>query len=58
MKDHRDVPEFKTWRQETLAEFANECYLAFLDEKQANEQLRLDFKDAMKLARVINLKDN
>jgi|APGre2960657404_1045060.scaffolds.fasta_scaffold189774_2 hypothetical protein len=58
MKDQKDLPDFKTWRIDTLAQFAEECYLALVQEKDANEQLRLDFKDAMKLARTINLKDN
>jgi hypothetical protein len=58
MKEQKDLPDFKTWSPDTLAQFAQDCYLALLQEKDANEQLRLDFKDAMKLARTINLKDN
>tara|TARA_R110002126_G_scaffold1903_1_gene11281 strand:+ start:178 stop:360 length:183 start_codon:yes stop_codon:yes gene_type:complete len=58
MKDQKDLPNFKTWSLDTLAQFAQECYLALIQEKDANEQLRLDLKDAMKLARTINLKDN
>jgi hypothetical protein len=58
MKSQKDLPEFKTWNFDTLAQFANDCYLALIQEKEANEQLRMDLKDAMKLARKINLKDN
>lgn len=58
MKNQKDLPNFKTWSFDTLAQFAHDCYLALIQEKDANEQLRLDLKDAMKLARTINLKDN
>ena len=47
-----------TWQLDTLAKFATECYLRLQDEQAANEQLRLDLKDAMKLARIQNMKDN
>ena len=53
-----DSPNLKTWSQENLAGFAAECYARFLAEQQANEQLRNDLKDAMKLARIENMKDN
>jgi hypothetical protein len=58
MKQHRETPDFKTWQHTTLAKFATECYLRLQDEQAANEQLRLDLKDAMKLARIQNMKEN
>jgi len=53
-----DSPNFASWQQETLAKFAAEVYERLVAEQAANEQLRLDLKDAMKLARQQNLKDN
>ena len=47
-----------TIRAINCGEFATECYIRFQDEQAANEQLRLDLKDAMKLARIQNMKDN
>jgi hypothetical protein len=41
-----------------LVKFAHECYAALVAQQQACEQLRLDLKDAMKLARIQNMKDN
>jgi hypothetical protein len=58
MKHHQDTPEFSTWQHDTLAKIATEMYLQLQDEQRANEQLRLDLKDAMKLARIQNMKDN
>jgi len=58
MKHHQDTPEFSTWQHDTLAKFARDCYTRLQDEQRANEQLRLDLKDAMKLARIQNMKDN
>jgi hypothetical protein len=58
MKQHRETPDFKTWQLDTLAKFATECYLRLQDEQAANEQLRLDLKDAMKLAHKQILEDN
>ena len=47
-----------TWQHDNLAKFATDCYIRLQDEQAANEQLRLDLKDAMKLARIQNMKDN
>ena len=58
MTNHRDIPNFATWQHDTLAKFASEVYTRLQDEQAANEQLRLDLKDAMKLARIQNMKDN
>ena len=43
--------DFQTWKLETLAEFADECYAALKAEQEANEHLRRDLRDAMKIIR-------
>jgi hypothetical protein len=53
-----DTPNFKTWSHENLAKFSQDCYTRLLAEQAANKQLRLDLKDAMKLARIQNMKHN
>ena len=58
MKQNIDPPNFERWQKETLVKFATEVYTRLQDEQAANEQLRLDLKDAMKLARIQNMKDN
>ena len=58
MTKQRETPNFATWQHDTLAKFAHEVYIQLQDEQAANEQLRLDLKDAMKLARIENMKDN
>lgn len=58
MKQHRETPNFASWEHDTLAKFATECYLRLQDEQAANEQLRRDLKDSMKLARIQNMKEN
>jgi ribosomal protein S20 len=58
MKQHRETPNFASWEHATLAKFATECYLRLQDEQAANEQLRRDLKDAMKLAHKQILEDN
>jgi len=58
MKNKRETPNFTTWQHDTLAKFAHEVYIRLQDEQAANEQLRMDLKDAMKLARIENMKDN
>ena len=52
-----DTPNFSTWQHDTLAKFAAEVYAKLQAEQAANEQLRLDLKDAMKLLRDA-LKEN
>ena len=52
-----DTPNFSTWQHDTLAKFAAEVYAKLQAEQAANEQLRLDLKDAMKLLRAA-LKEN
>ena len=58
MTEPADTPNFITWQLDTLAKFAAEVYARLQAEQAANEQLRLDLKDAMKLARIENMKDN
>jgi hypothetical protein len=58
MNNKRETPNFATWQYDPLARFATEVYIRLQDEQAANEQLRLDLKDAMKLARIENMKDN
>ena len=58
MTNHKDIPNFATWQHDNLVRFCQDCYAALLAEQAANEQLRIDFKDAMKLTRIQNLKDN
>jgi hypothetical protein len=58
MNNKRETPNFSHWQHDTLAKFATEVYIRLQDEQAANEQLKLDLKDAMKLARIENMKDN
>jgi hypothetical protein len=58
MNNKRETPNFVSWQHDTLAKFATEVYIRLQDEQAANEQLRMDLKDAMKLARIENMKDN
>jgi hypothetical protein len=58
MKKQRETPEFASWEHNTLAKFARDCYIRLQDEQAANEQLRRDVKDAMKLAHKQILEDN
>jgi hypothetical protein len=58
MNNKRETPNFASWQHDTLAKFAHEVYIRLQDEQAANEQLRLDVKDAMKLAHKQILEDN
>jgi hypothetical protein len=58
MTKQRETPNFAAWRHDTLAKFASEVYTRLQEEQAANEQLRMDFKAAMQLARIQNMKDN
>jgi hypothetical protein len=53
-----DQPNFATWERDNLVRFCHDCYAALLAEQAANEQLRLDLKDAMRMARKQILEDN
>ena len=58
MNQLTDSPNFASWQHATLAKFAAEVYDRLLAEQAANQQLRLDLKDAMQLAHKQILKDN
>jgi hypothetical protein len=47
----KDTPNFGAWKLETLADCARQMYIRLQELNDANEQLRLDLKDAMKLVR-------
>lgn len=54
----KEIPNFESWQEHNLWKFAKDAYLRILELEEANEQLRNDFKDAMKIARKQNLGDN
>jgi hypothetical protein len=58
MTPHQETPDFASWQHDPIAKFATECYTRLQDEMAANEQLRINFREAMKLARTQNMKDN
>ena len=58
MTPHQETPDFASWQHDTLVKFATEVLIRLQNEQDANKQIRLDFKDAMKLARTQNMKDN
>ena len=43
-----EKPTFKAWTQENLANLVEELWDQNIQLREANEQLRLDFKDVMK----------
>ena len=45
-------PAFSTWEPTVLAELTHDLWDNNIALREANEQLRLDLKDAMKLARI------
>lgn len=50
-------PDFRTWNPFVLADFAKDAFHQMKNDAGTIEQLRLDLKDAMKLARL-NYKDD
>jgi hypothetical protein len=44
-------PDFQAWQRKTLDKFAKDAFERMNELEQANEQLRQDLKDAMKLLR-------
>ena len=46
-----DKPEFATWQRNNLDKLCGELWDENLRLREANEQLRLDLKDAMSLLR-------
>ena len=53
-----DMPTFTTWSMEDLSRFAADLYIQLIEQKEANEQLRLDNKDLIKLLRETIKGDN
>lgn len=51
MKDGHK-PNFATWEKSLLAALTHDLWDDNIKLREANEQLRLDLKDAMKLARL------
>lgn len=47
MEDDPKFDSIAAWPHETLAKFAQECYMQNKELRDINEQLRLDLKDAM-----------
>ena len=47
----KDAPNFAAWSLENLVKFSQDSYQRMVEQDQALEQLRLDLRDAMKLAR-------
>jgi uncharacterized protein CbrC (UPF0167 family) len=58
MRSVNETPSFHTWQKDSLVAFCEKCYVELLAQQKANEQLRLDFKDAMKMARMNNMAHN
>jgi hypothetical protein len=48
------MTDFKTWSQESLADFARDSFKRIQEQDEAIEQLRQDFADAMELVRLLN----
>lgn len=58
MTTNQPTPDFAAWQHDTLAKFAAQAHLRLQQEQAANEQLRLDLRYAMKLARQQNIGHN
>jgi hypothetical protein len=52
------MKNFKTWSQESLADFASDAFKRIKEQDDAIEQLRKDLSDAMKLLRELNRQEN
>jgi len=48
------MTDFKTWSQESLADFARDAFKRINEQDEAIDQLRQDLSDAMKLLRELN----
>lgn len=48
------MTDFKTWSQESLAEFAKDAFKRIQEQDMTIEQLKQDFADAMKVIRDLN----
>lgn len=54
----KDTPNFATWTNENLAQFAAEAYKQMQHQQETIEQLRQDWKDAMVEARKYMMEAN
>ena len=48
------MTNFKTWSQESLADFARDAFKRINEQDETIDQLRQDLSDAMKLLRELN----
>ena len=53
-RPHFDVPDFKQWDRVALERFSLAAYVQLQQIEMANEQLRLDNRDAMKEVRRLS----
>jgi len=53
--DKQDLPNFASWSNKNLADFATDAYIRMQEQQDALEQLRHDLKDAMKETRRVHL---
>ena len=53
--DKQDLPNFASWSNKNLADFATDAYIRMQEQQVALEQLRHDLKDAMKETRRVHL---
>lgn len=51
MKKPADTPNFETWSNKNLANFAAEAYIRMQELQEENEHLKLDAKAALEAAR-------
>ena len=49
----KNMPEFKTWTQENLAQFAEEANNKMVEQNDRIEQLQRDIKDAIEAYRTL-----
>jgi hypothetical protein len=47
------MPNFKTWTQENLAQFAEEANTKMVEQNERIQQLQCDLKDAIEAYRVL-----
>jgi hypothetical protein len=47
------MPNFKTWTQENLAQFAEEANTKMLEQNERIQQLQCDLKDAIEAYRAL-----
>jgi hypothetical protein len=57
LNEPKDLPNFAAWSNKNLADFCTEAYIRMQEQQDAMEQLRQDWKDAMKITRELMLKD-